>query len=447
MGIRIRARCAVAVVVFSLRTFAGAEQATQQELQAKIRALETRVAELEARDRQNAADSRDADAVIHAVMQDARRRSDALGPLLSAAGHEDGFFLRSADGKFLLRPEIFFQFRGVVTHREDAPSGGGTDTDSGFEVRRMEFAIEGNAFTEKLTYEFRAVADRDGGDWFLEDAWLQYEFKKAWAILFGQFRDPVFHEELVSSKRLLAVDRTLVNRLLASSTGFVQGVSLVYGDADTPLHAAAAFHDGAGSINTPFFDAIGEPGFVENFGIAGRAEYKLFGDWKNYKDFTARGSNKDLLVVGAAADWTQGRNTDVVSATVDVQWETAKGLGLYAALLSNYFDFRNTATSGSRFDWGGLLQASYLFTGNWETFARYDFTSLDDDSLSNDTFNEFTVGLNYYLGPNGSFGHGAKLTLDLTYLPDGSPADATGLGTLASEGSEILLRGQFQLVL
>jgi len=311
----------------------------------------------------------------------------------------------------------------------------------------MEFAIEGNAFTDKLTYEFRAVAESEGGGLALEDAWLQYEFTESWAFLFGQFRDPVFHEELVSSRFLLAVDRTLVNRLLASSTGFVQGVSITYGDSDTPVHAAAAFHDGAGSINTPFLDSEGETGFVENFGVAGRAEYKFSGDWKNYKDFTARATKKHLLVVGAGADWTQGWNTDVIFATADVQWETPKGLAVYAALLSNYFDFRNTATSGSRFDWGGLLQVSYLFTGNWESFARYDFTSLDDDSLPNDSFNEFTVGLNYYLGRDGSFGHRAKLTLDLTYLPDGSPADANGLGILASEGDQLLLRGQFQLVL
>jgi hypothetical protein len=430
-----------------------AEEPTREALLGEIDVLKSRVAALESRQQQQqrpSPDNRDVDAVVRAVMQDAARRSDPTGPLLpdSAGRDDDGFFLRSADGNFVLRPVIQFQFRGVATHREGTPNGGGSDTESGFELRRMEFSVEGNAFTPKLTYEFKVVTERDGGGPVLEDAWLQYEFAKPWAILFGQFRDPVFHEELVSGKYLLAAERSLVNRLLGASTSFVQGVSLLYGDSDTPLHAAAAFHDGAGSMNTSFLDSIGEPGFVENFGVAGRVEYKVFGNWKNYKDFTALGTTKDLLVLGAAADWTQGEGRDVIFATADAQWETANGIGVYAALLSNHHDVRSGTMVGSRFGWGGLVQASYLFTGNWEGFARYDFTKLDDDFVEGeDTFSEITVGVNYYFGPGGRFGHRAKFTLDLTYLPNGSPADATGLGILASENDEFVLRAQFQLVL
>ena len=358
--------------------------------------------------------------------------------------------LRSDDGNFTLRPVAQFQFRGVAASREGAP-GGGSETDSGFEIRRMEFSIEGNAFAPKLTYEFKVITDRDGGGLELEDAWLQCEFADRWAVLFGQFRDPVFHEELVSSKYLLAVDRSLVNALLAAPTGFVQGVSLAYGDRATPLHAAAALHDGAGSINTPFFDSEGEPGFVEHFGVAARAEYKLMGDWKNYKDFTALGTKRDLLVLGTAADWTQGDGADVIFTTADAQWESATGVGLYAALLGTYYDLDEPGpTGGSRFDVGALVQGSYLFERGWEVFARYDVTKLDDDALvagGEDTFSEITLGANRYLGRGGRFGHRAKFTFDVTYLPDGAPADATGLGILASDDAEWVVRGQSQLVL
>src|SRR5215204_218901 len=179
MGMRIGACRAIAISVASLAGIALADQPTQQDLQAKIKTLEARVAELESR-QQPPTDTRDANAVIRAVMQDAQRRSDPIGPLLpETGGHdEDGFYLRSADGSFLMRGEIFFQFRGVMTHRHDPPGGTGNESESGFEVRRMEFAIEGNAFTDKLTYEFRAVAEREGGELALEDAWLQYEFAK-----------------------------------------------------------------------------------------------------------------------------------------------------------------------------------------------------------------------------------------------------------------------------
>ena len=427
---------------------AAAAEPMGEELVEEIRRLKERVAALEAHQARHVLDPPEAEDTKENVLRDADRRSQPL-PFEPTGGHdEDGFFLRSEDGNFTLRPVIQFQFRGVTTYREDA-GGEGSDTESGFEVRRLELSFEGNAFTPNLTYEFKWITERNGGGLVAEDAWVNYTFADPFSVTLGQFRDPVFHEELVSSKYLLAADRSLANAVLGSQTGFVQGVMLVYGNKDTPLHAAAAFHDGAGSINTPFLDSEGEPDFVENFGLAGRAEYKLYGEWKRYKDFTAKGTDRDLLVVGAATDWTQGENTDVFFLTADAQWETPGGLGAYAALLGNYYDFRNVATAGSRFDWGGIVQVAYLITPQWEGFGRYDFLRLDRDPSAggNDTFHEVTVGVNYYLGPDGSFGHRAKFTLDLTYLPDGAPADATGLGVLASEHDEWVLRGQFQLLL
>ncbi len=74
---------------------------------------------------------------------------------------------------------------------------------------------------------------------------------------------------------------------------------------------------------------------------------------------------------------------------------------------------------------------------------------MPDEDFANgeDAFSEVTVGANYYLGPGGRFGHRAKFTFDVTYLPDGAPSDATGLGILASEEEEWVVRGQFQLLL
>jgi hypothetical protein len=54
---------------------------------------------------------------------------------------------------------------------------------------------------------------------------------------------------------------------------------------------------------------------------------------------------------------------------------------------------------------------------------------------------EFTAGVNYYL-----FGYRAKISGDISFLPNGSPIDATGLGILANQNhSEWLGRVQFQL--
>jgi hypothetical protein len=73
-------------------------------------------------------------------------------------------------------------------------------------------------------------------------------------------------------------------------------------------------------------------------------------------------------------------------------------------------------------------------------------TFLDEDFVTGeDTIHEFTAGVNYYLGWDGAFGHRAKITVDVVYLPNGSPNDQTGLGVLAGTEDQFVLRGQFQL--
>jgi hypothetical protein len=52
--------------------------------------------------------------------------------------------------------------------------------------------------------------------------------------------------------------------------------------------------------------------------------------------------------------------------------------------------------------------------------------------------------LNYYLRH-----HNAKLSLDVSYLPNGTPVNADPLGFLDpdSDQEQFVLRGQFQLIL
>ena len=56
---------------------------------------------------------------------------------------------------------------------------------------------------------------------------------------------------------------------------------------------------------------------------------------------------------------------------------------------------------------------------------------------------EFTAGVNYYL-----YGYRAKVSGDISFLPNGSVIDAPGLGILANQNhSEWVGRLQFQLAI
>lgn len=423
----------------------------------RLAALEMRLAALQAREQAGSAEMA---GVIDSVLRDADRRSQLLADSGDAsAGYDNGFFIRG--GGWTLRPGGQFQFRHVTSYREDPADG--DETDDGFEVRRMRLDLGGSALTRDLTFFFQWETQRSGGSLDLLEAWTRYMFSPDWGARIGQFKTPVTHEYVMSSKRQLAADTSLMDCLVGGGiTNYTQAVTLIHGGygKDKPLYVEAGFHDGANQPNTDFTGRTDTATFTGapprhgfDFGLAGRAEYKLFGDWTSYTDFTAKGTKSPMLVAGAGGDWSQGGDGDQLIGTVDAQYELPAGLGFYTAATVRYLDSALSGRAEDTTDWGLLAQVAYLVQPQWELFARYDVTFLDQSATfaagAEDVFQEITVGMNYYLGVNGSALHRAKFTLDLTWLPDSAPRAVSGLGILdANDGQdEIILRGQFQLVL
>jgi hypothetical protein len=458
----------------------GAEP-TQDELLQQIRALEAKVQQIEAlrgkvealEAQQGATtqrlDSREVDATVDSVLRDAEVRSRFLQQQGFTAGYNKGkFALQSEDGNFTLVPQAQLQIRYVANYREEASTSTTSGTppvttvdedpdnlESGFEIRRARLSLSGNLYSPKLTYFVQWQSDRNGGGVSLQDAWAKYQLTDSWAIRGGQFQDPWTKEETTSSKRQLAADRSMLNEYLGGGdTDRVQGVTAIWDDGKdkSPFRAEFGYTDGTNSDNTNFVDGGGSTTFdVANpdYGLTGRVEYLAFGDIKNYEDFTALGNEKDLLVLGAGVSFTEAGNANALYHTVDAQYELGKW-GFYAAYVGVASDNDNE-TGGNFYDWGALAQAGYLLTDKWEVFGRYDFVAADGDRFTaagaEDTFHEITGGVNYYLEK-----HSAKFTLDLTYLPNGTPLTgntANGIGHLGDDNDEdqIIIRGQFQLLL
>jgi hypothetical protein len=253
---------------------------------------------------------------------------------------------------------------------------------------------------------------------------------------------------LTSSKKLLAADRTLINDVFTGGDNFVQGVAAAY--SHDALQFEVALTDG---INSPNQNFQNFPTTNWDFGVAGRIQYKLFGDWASYDQFTSLGNKHDLLVVGGGLDWSEGGDTDLVTETADVQYTLTTGMALFGAVYGRYTQngpkgagATSPATTNDTFDWGIIAQASYLIPNTkWEPYARYSFIRFDSDSVpagAGTDVNEISLGASYYL-----HGHDAKFTFDVTYLPGGSPVTDTSSDVLSSNGDEILFRGQFQLLL
>ncbi|HEX8913493.1 MAG TPA: porin [Humisphaera sp.] len=417
-------------------------RADQASTQSEIEALKARIAQLEAQQsKASAAAVNDALATkaVADVIADADRRSQTLQAGGFMAGYTDkGFIIQSEDGAFSLHPNAQLLFRHASTMREDVKTTGGDDVQSGFEVRRMKFGLDGNLFTKDLKYFFLWATDRKSGNLVLEEAWVDYKLTDALTVRAGQYKDFFSHEAMGSSKRLFAAERSLLNDVFTGGDNFVQGAGLIY-DRGGPLRAYISYTDGANAPNQNFQDA---PTNKANFGFAGRVEYKVFGDWKAYEDFTTIGNKTDTLVLGAGADYTEAGDTDTLLHTLDAQYETGP-LATYAAFLG-----RTVKQAGpDRYDYGFVAQAGYLINGRIEPFVRYDYIHFDQRGIASPLENdvhEITLGVNYYFK-----GHAAKVTADFTWLPNGSPVTNDGGDILATPAgqNEYILRLQFQLLI
>lgn len=427
---------------------ARAADPTTAELMQQLQQLQSKVQELEAK-HNDGPTSKDVDATVERVLNDANSRSQMLQMEGFTAGwtKDKGFRIQDAAGNWQLHPFFQFQFRNVTNFsHSNAVTSGGTITgfdekdrlQNGFDMRRMKFGFDGNAFSPDLTYYFLWASENDGGGVGLEQAWVKYFFNDSWAVRLGQIRNPVFHETDTSSGYQLAADRSLANLLLTGSNeAFTQSVSLVYAPKEGPITGEVGISDGYISGNSGFTDSPTAHG-----GAFARVNYFVMGDRKSYSDFTARGNKADLLVVGGGIDYTTRDDEADYRHTVDVQYENTNGLSLYVAYLGNWVDSR--AADDQFWNYGFVGQVGYMVNEDWEVFGRASYSKFDqENAFGEDTWCELTAGVNWYVG----HGHNAKVTLDATVLPNGSPIDNTDLGILASDKTEAFVRAQFQLLL
>jgi hypothetical protein len=399
--------------------------------------------------------------VSQAVQRDADQRTVAMDIPGMGAGYvlNKGFVIKSDDGNFLLHPWAYFQARYSANYRDNGKASGQSSTDSGFEVARLKFVLDGNVFNPDLTYQFIWNTVKAGGGLTLNDAWTRYHIHNTqFAIEGGQIRDPLDHEQIMFATQTMTVDRSIIDDLFAGGEGIVQGVDVSYGyDNDGCVHARAAFTHGLRNNNVTFQDF---PTNVANWGIAGRVDYKLFGSWPDYNRFSAIGTKENLLVLGAGVDYTEAGDTDNLVHVIDAQYDMTNGFAVYGAYLGRY-----TTNNGGRpgtnggtvgpavfpdtYDATARVMVSYLYTQHLEPFIRYEYIQFDGRELAPGTrhsaLHDIGLGANYYF-----YGQRAKLTGNLLYLPNGSPVSDTAVNDIlggTNTGNELIFQLQFQLII
>ncbi len=398
-------------------------------------------------------------AVVAEMLNDAETRSSLLAG--GDAGHDGKFFI-AGDG-FRLNIGGQLQFRYVANFRDEDSSSDNDDYEGGFQTRRSKLDFNGT-INKDWFYRVLFNFDRgDGGGAGLQEAFAGYRFANGVKARWGQFKLPLLREELVSSSRQLAAERSLTNEAFTQDRS--QGIELSY--ETEAWRGMFAFSDGLDSENTDFttgqsgpsgstFQISGEA----DYAFTGRFEYMASGNWRQFDDFTAEKGGDFGCLLGVAAHWQQSPNSNAATDTDTQTFEFTFDVSLegdswnaYGAYIGRYND-SSTLGGGDTdgYDSGFIIQGGWRFAENTEVFARWDAILPDDGNApftDTDWFNFLTVGLNQYYA-----GHAAKATLDLVYSLDDTSAlvsagvlPDTGVGLLGSDQEgEVVIRLQFQLL-
>jgi hypothetical protein len=368
-----------------------------------------------------------------------------------------GFEIKSADDNFLFHPWAYFHFRYAVNYRSATVGGSGSDTEAGFELSRLKLIFDGNLFTKDLTYQIiYTTLDNTGGSQ-LQDAWARYHIPRTpFAVEAGNIRDPLDHEQIMFATKTMTPERSIVNNVLLNGDDIVKGIMFSYNyDQDSVYRQLFAVTSGERNFDTDFEDYPVNPA---SWGLATRADFKVFGNWKDYAQFSSLGDTEPLLVFGGGLDYTEAGSTADLTQVLDVQYNLPCGFGLYAAYLGRYTrnnhgplgsDGGATPTStinADTYDTTVRFMASQLIGKHLEPFFRYEyiqFAPIEVPPGLNSTLNDITIGANYYF-----YGQRLKFSGAASYLPNGSPV-ANQLGDLliSHRGTEWIVQLQLQLMI
>ena len=448
----------------------------------ELSALRARIDQLEhqQKEQQQKAAEEKQSATTESVIKDANSNSQLFDDTVGiTAGYKDHrFFIGSDDGNFMLRPWIHMQFRDVTSDRQSFKPNHDDDVENGFEIRRMRFGLDGNLFTPDFTYFFNwatvrasgstnvtgttgtkivTVSNNLGGAPLLEEAWVRYNFHDTpWYIKAGQIKDPLLHDQIASSRYQQSAERSITADIFANGDAFTEGATIIY-DPKSWVRTEAGVTHGMRSANTNFLGPTTN-GF--NYGLAGRAEFKIMGNWKDYGQVGGIEIKDPLAVAGVGVDYSERGHAGQTVMVVDGTYAQPNGINVYGAFVDRYTNhnfgiYTQSATGASigtpdpavanhaTNEYSVLGEVGYVFKNSVEPFVRYEYMRLQGTPAGSQNYvHVITAGANFFFQ-----GNRLKLTPEVIYLPRGIPIDDTPSDTLTSNSNHGEIIGEIQLQL
>ncbi len=383
--------------------------------------------------------SEEVKSLIREVLSDADTRAALLTEEFNCY-YDNGFIIRDAD-TFLLKICSYTQFRYL---NNNAP-GEADDEEGGFQTRRLALMLSGYIGSPRVSFMIMPTFSRTTGVSRLEYVFLKYKVDDRWEVMAGQFKAPFLREWLTSARLQPMIERSYVNSQFTSL--YVQGVQATRQDDDTRLRLT--LHNGTWGWNTEF-DAD-----RTDYALGVRGEWKVFGNWKQFKDTIGWAEDNGLLL-GSAVQFDRGETgggtatPDILKYTCDISKE-GNGWNLYAAFTGRHIESNGSASILDAQQWGAVLQGGiFLVPDKVDLYARYEWIDVDGvafkqstgvtTATGDDVAQLITMGTNFFLR-----GHATKLSFDVVHAFNGLPSSDTGAGLRASDGPSTTLRSQVQI--
>ena len=312
------------------------------------------------------------------------------------------------------------------------------DNHSYFGIRRARLKLQGFAHSPKLTYKVElGLSNEDMGGisefsndapLLILDAYVNWNFWKNFNILFGQAKLPGNRERLISSAKLLFVDRSILNSQfnIDREAGF-QLHHNFRPAANFLIREVAAISLGEGRNVTT--------GNIGGFSYTGRVEILPFGEFIGNGEYVGADiyrEAKPKLAIGLSYNYNDNAvktrsnrgtymhtehgyfETDISTLFADLMFKY-RGFSIlaeYAERSSTFTDAveHSGAKTGDAVNSGTALniQTAYVLPKGYAVSLRY--TRLDFKSSSYIDQSEYTLGLSKFV-----VGHYLKVQADASY--------------------------------
>jgi len=441
--------------------------AAEGDTESQLRALQARVAQLEAQLNKQGSNAELLKGMV-AQMDSAPAQMAADSAL--TAGYDKRFFIKSADDQFKLEFDTRLQFRHTYGMSDDGsndmmqdgtrPAFGASGVDSSasaFELERVRLYLRGHVLKDiKYNICFESDDDSGSGD-YLYMYEVSYNFMPDMGVKLGRYKGPFGKQETTSSGRQMLVDRSLANEVfnIDRTTGVELFGTLDMGDIK-PDYRVMVFNGLQNNNDAPFSDNDNSPGIAARLAVpmmgATAKDFANESDLKGHENTVSQvgfsiaysnDRNEDHFAGGESDSYEfLGKNPDGRSDVYELGGETTL-LGVDFAMKSNGLsvilegfyqhvdadageiafeqDFgagRSVADpitgaimDGCELDnYGWYAQAGYfIMPEKFELVSRVSGVHVDS---TNDMY-EYAAGWNYYIS-----GQDLKLSMDLSYIDD-----------------------------